>query len=93
MFNRPPLTLTPSGERMTDDQLKQSALQTFPGYTVSHVWPQKDPTRAVEIWLERTAFPDRFTASSILIPENTSGIRTRRWCVSSSGSRLCTMIF
>lgn len=57
MFNRPPLTLTPAGERMTDEQLKQSALQTFPGYTVSHVWPQKDPARAVEIWLERDRVP------------------------------------
>jgi uncharacterized iron-regulated membrane protein len=57
MFNRPPATLTVSGERLTDDQLKDAALKRFPGYTVSHVWPQKDPRRAVEIWLERSGMP------------------------------------
>jgi uncharacterized iron-regulated membrane protein len=53
MFNHPPATLAVTGERMTDDQLKEAALRRFPGYSVSHVWPQKDPKRAVEIWLER----------------------------------------
>jgi uncharacterized iron-regulated membrane protein len=57
MFNTPPVPLVVSGERMTDDQLKEIALRTFPGYSVSHVWPQKDPKRAVEIWLEKDRVP------------------------------------
>lgn len=57
MFNHPPAQLVAGGERMTDDQLKSAALRTFPGYVVSHVWPQKDLTRPVEIWLEKERVP------------------------------------
>ena len=57
MFNHPPAQLVATGERMTDDQLKSAALRTFPGYVVSHVWPQKDLTRPVEIWLEKERMP------------------------------------
>jgi uncharacterized iron-regulated membrane protein len=57
MFNHPPEHLVATGERMTDDQLKSAALRTFPGYVVSHVWPQKDLTRPVEIWLEKERVP------------------------------------
>jgi uncharacterized iron-regulated membrane protein len=57
MFNHPPATLVAAGERMTDGQLKSAALRTFPGYVVSHVWPQKDLTRPVEIWLEKERVP------------------------------------
>jgi uncharacterized iron-regulated membrane protein len=57
MFNHPPVQVVASGERMTDDQLKSAALRTFPGYAVSHVWPQKDLTRPVEIWLEKERVP------------------------------------
>jgi uncharacterized iron-regulated membrane protein len=57
MFNHPQAPVTIAGERMTDDQLKQAAMRFFPGYSVSHVWPQKDPKLAVEIWLERDGVP------------------------------------
>jgi len=57
MFNHPPAQVVATGERMTDDQLKSAALRTFPGYVVSHVWPQKDLTRPVEIWLEKERMP------------------------------------
>jgi len=57
MFNHPPAPLVATGERKTDDQLKSVALRTFPGYAVSHVWPQKDLTRPVEIWLEKERVP------------------------------------
>jgi uncharacterized iron-regulated membrane protein len=57
MFNHPPVQVVATGERMTDDQLKAAALRTFPGYAVSHVWPQKDLTRPVEIWLEKERVP------------------------------------
>jgi uncharacterized iron-regulated membrane protein len=57
MFNHPQAQLVATGERMTDDQLKSAAIRTFPGYAVSHVWPQKDLTRPVEIWLEKERVP------------------------------------
>jgi uncharacterized iron-regulated membrane protein len=57
MFNHPLPQLVAAGERMSDEQLKAAAMQTFPGYAVSHVWPQKDLTRPVEIWLEKERVP------------------------------------
>jgi uncharacterized iron-regulated membrane protein len=57
MFNHPPAPVTASGERMTDDQLKDAAVRVFPGYAVSHVWPQKDPNKPIEIWLEKERVP------------------------------------
>jgi uncharacterized iron-regulated membrane protein len=57
MFNHPPVAVKASGERMTEDQLKEAATRTFPGYTVSHVWPQKDPLKPIEIWLEKERVP------------------------------------
>ena len=53
MFSRPPVTVTPAGEYLTDDQLKAAALRAFPGYKVTNIWKQKRPEQTVEIWLDR----------------------------------------
>jgi len=52
MFTKPPVTVVPAGERLTDDQLKEAALRAFPNYRVSNVWKSKTPEQAVEIWLD-----------------------------------------
>lgn len=51
MFTRPPVTVAVTGERLTDDQLKDIATRAFPNYTVTNVWPAKAPDQPVEIWL------------------------------------------
>jgi len=51
LFNRPPLTVEVTGERMTDEQLKAAALRAYPNYTVTNVWEAKKPEQPVEIWL------------------------------------------
>jgi uncharacterized iron-regulated membrane protein len=53
MFSRPPVTVTASGELLTEDQLKQAAVRAYPNYKVTNVWKAKTPNQAVEIWLDR----------------------------------------
>src|SRR6185436_16169067 len=53
MFNRPPVTVEMVGERMDDEQLKAAAISAYRNYTVTNVWPSKDPKQAVEIWMTR----------------------------------------
>jgi uncharacterized iron-regulated membrane protein len=55
MFTRPPVTVATTGERLTDDQLKQAANGAFPGYKVTNVWKVRKPDQAVEIWLDSDA--------------------------------------
>jgi uncharacterized iron-regulated membrane protein len=52
MFSRPPLTVTPTGQRLTDAQLKQTAIRAFPNHIVTNVWKEKTPEQPVEIWME-----------------------------------------
>src|SRR5207253_1848894 len=53
MFDRPPVTVAMTGERLTDDQLKQAAERAFPDYKVTNVWKQRRLEQAVEIWMSR----------------------------------------
>jgi uncharacterized iron-regulated membrane protein len=53
MFTRPPLTVEPSGERMTDEQVTATAERAYPGWKVSKIWETKAPTQPAEVWLER----------------------------------------
>jgi uncharacterized iron-regulated membrane protein len=53
LFSRPPITVTVSGERLNDEQLKAAAARAYPNYTVTNIWPPKRPEQAVEIWLNR----------------------------------------
>src|SRR5579863_7905093 len=39
--------------RMTEDQLRQIAVRSFPDYQVTRVSLRKNPDQAAEIWLER----------------------------------------
>jgi uncharacterized iron-regulated membrane protein len=41
------------GARMSEDELRQAARRTYPGYEVPRVSLRKNPEQAVEIWLER----------------------------------------
>lgn len=42
------------GNRLTEDELREKALQSYPDYDISQFFEnKKDPRRAVEIWLER----------------------------------------
>ena len=53
-FDRPPLTLKPSGPLLTDDQLTAVAEKAYPNWSVSRIWRAKDPNQAVEIWLDQS---------------------------------------
>jgi uncharacterized iron-regulated membrane protein len=55
MFNKPPATVTVTGQRLTDEQLKAAALRAYPGHTVENLWEAKKPDQPVEIWLSRDA--------------------------------------
>jgi uncharacterized iron-regulated membrane protein len=51
MFNRPPMTVTVAGERLSEDQLKAAAVRIHADHNVTNVWPVKKPNEPVEIWL------------------------------------------
>jgi uncharacterized iron-regulated membrane protein len=53
MFSRPPVTVDASGQRLTEDQLKEAAVRAFPKHKVTNVWKAKVENQAVEIWLDR----------------------------------------
>jgi uncharacterized iron-regulated membrane protein len=49
-----PLVFSGPGERLTQDELRNTAARLYPDYTVSQVWmSEKNPDLAVEIWLTR----------------------------------------
>ena len=47
-----PVIVTAQGTRLTDDQLKQSATNAYPGYRVLNIIRAKNPDQAVSIYLE-----------------------------------------
>jgi uncharacterized iron-regulated membrane protein len=53
-FTPDPMFFSGPGERLTEEQLRESAARLHPGYEVSRVWMlERSPDRAVEIWLTR----------------------------------------
>jgi uncharacterized iron-regulated membrane protein len=48
-----PIISTGSGPRLTDDQLKQSALKLYPGYQVVKITRSRNLDYAVDVWLRR----------------------------------------
>jgi uncharacterized iron-regulated membrane protein len=50
-----PIISIGSEPRLTDAQLKEAALRTYPGRTVSHFERAQNPDQAVEIWLQEGA--------------------------------------
>ena len=52
-FSSPPTIVTPAGDRMTPEALKQAAERAYPRYRVTDVWQPKNPDQAAEITLER----------------------------------------
>jgi uncharacterized iron-regulated membrane protein len=49
---RDPIIVTESGARLTDQQLKEAATRTYPGYTVLTISRARNPDQAVSISLE-----------------------------------------
>lgn len=48
-----PIVVTPSGPRLTDDQLKLAAMRAYPGYRVTGLRRPRNPDQAVEVLLTR----------------------------------------
>jgi uncharacterized iron-regulated membrane protein len=46
-----PITVTASGARLTEDQLRQAAHRTYPGYSVVNIGRPPNPDEAVSIYL------------------------------------------
>jgi len=46
---RAPIIVTPSGERLTDEQLKRAARSAYPGYTVIAISRARNPDQAISI--------------------------------------------
>src|SRR5215469_618529 len=58
---RPPLLVTPSGSRLSDDELKAAALRAYPGYSIITIGTGQTPNHAVGISLRgRGGRKDRF---------------------------------
>jgi len=52
-FLRPPIVVKPSGNPLTDDELKAAAKRAYPDWNVANVWRVKNPNQVVEIWFDR----------------------------------------
>jgi uncharacterized iron-regulated membrane protein len=52
VVSRAPIIAIPSGERLTDDQLKDAAARLYPGFLVTGVSRARNPDQAVEVRLE-----------------------------------------
>jgi len=52
LLRRPPV-IAASRERMTPEELKQTAQRAYPEYKITQVVDRKNPDQAVEIWFDR----------------------------------------
>jgi uncharacterized iron-regulated membrane protein len=50
---RDPIIVTPSGPRLTTEQLTEAAIRAYPGFTVDRVFEMKNPNQAVIVSLMR----------------------------------------
>lgn len=48
-----PIISTASGPRLSDSQLGERAMRTYPGYRVENIFRPSNPDQAVEVWLAR----------------------------------------
>jgi uncharacterized iron-regulated membrane protein len=48
-----PIISTASGPRLTDAQLKEAAVRSYPGYSVENLGRADNPDQAVRVWLRR----------------------------------------
>jgi uncharacterized iron-regulated membrane protein len=88
MVDRPPITVAIRGERLSEAQLKEAAVRTFPNYYVTNVWEVKRPNQPVEIWMSREGVPtaihrlfDPYTGNDLGSPDP-PGVRFIIWVVS-----------
>jgi uncharacterized iron-regulated membrane protein len=52
-MDTPPAFVSPTGEPLAREALVERAQAAYPGYRVRNVFEQRDPERAVEVWLAR----------------------------------------
>jgi uncharacterized iron-regulated membrane protein len=74
-YARKPVTLVPSGHRMNKEELKQRALQLYPGYGVYGVYEARRQDRPATVVLERgtenvTRLIDQYTGSDLGDPSS-----------------------
>jgi uncharacterized iron-regulated membrane protein len=50
---RDPIVVTPSGPRLTTEQLTEAAIRAYPGFSVDRVFAVKNPNQAVTVSLKR----------------------------------------
>jgi len=55
----PPIIVAASGERLSEERLKEAAVQAYPGFTATSVSRPRNPAQAVEVTLERTTVEKR----------------------------------
>ena len=48
-----PIVAAASGERLSDDQLKDAAAKAYPGFEIANLFRAKNKNQAVDIWLRR----------------------------------------
>ncbi len=69
-FTRGPVIVAGSGALLSDEQIKEAAHRVYPNYEVSHLYREKQPDAAVEVWLDsaddsRHRLFDPFTGNDI----------------------------
>lgn len=52
-FGAKPLLVAAQGPRLTPGQLKAAIRKAYPAYSISYIWPNRNPHQAVEVWVER----------------------------------------
>ena len=62
-----------SGPRLTDGELAEAAIRSYPGYRVARIVRARNPDQAVDIWLGRAGKPR--SGYSILATAMTSVVR------------------
>lgn len=55
----PPIIVAASGERLSEERLKEAAVQAYPGFTATSVSRPRNPAQAVEVTLRRTTVEKR----------------------------------
>jgi uncharacterized iron-regulated membrane protein len=48
-----PILIVAAGERLTDDELKEAAVDVYPGYHVTNLFRARNRDQAVDVWLRR----------------------------------------
>ena len=52
-FGAKPIIVSAKGPRLDRARLKQAVQRAYPAYSVSYIWPNKNPDQAIEVWVRR----------------------------------------